>query len=541
MGAAKRKKTRAPLRQAQRPSPPKQQPVSEMIGRYVQEGSQVSVFRSKARAQTVDATIGDYEFYDRLRRCKAKGYTLGGLFAKRIEGIIASWVFGAGVTVELYEKTEGEEEEKPEDYTNELLADFLKGLLDSGVDDDETDRPDIDDRSNSLLMTVYRDAMGLGDQYIIVNADGSLSVPSPDTVEIKRDRYDYRRIVSVTVTTKADGVTITDEYRADGRTVTIREGDSVASVTQYENLIGRIPVIHIAHGRTGNELYGHSIHEELRVLYDQYDDVAYKMLDGAKLLGNPLLTFAGLEDTSQVIDLNAPGTTEQYYDRDGNLQNRPQMNIDTNSVIVLGKGGTAAYTAPPTNFTADTKMALKSLFLLLLEHLGIPESVWGGELSSARATSDTQLTQYLKEVESWRMDAGGWVVKLCKIWMMTRAITDPQIMVDRLALEWPPLVDEDREIILKQVELGRKESLLTDETALALLDLVENPKLETERAAQQAEARQQKDMEQADSFNNTLGQANDQEERQPVAQMISELRPDLQLLDLIREMREVFA
>ena len=510
------------------------QPVAEMIGRSVIEGAQVSIFRSKARAQTVDATISDYEFYDRLRRCKAKGYTLGGLFAQRIERIIASWVLGAGMTVTLYEETQTDAEEKPEDYTNEALEDFIRSLLDSGCDDDDIDQPDIDDRSNSLMMATYKDALGLGDQFIFVNIDGSLSVPSPDTVEIERDPLDYRRWLKVTVTTKVDGITTIDEYRADGRTVTVKKGDTVISVDNYENLIGRIPCVHIAHGRSGNELYGHSIHEELRVLYDQYNNIAYKMIDGAGMLGNPLLTFAGLEDTQQVIDLNAPTDTEQYYDRDGSLKDRPQMNVDENSIIVLGKGGTASYTAPPVGFTQDTKMALKSLFLLLLEHLGIPESVWGGELASARATSDTQLSQFLKEVEAWRMDAGGWIVKLCKIWLQTKSLTDSRLMVDRLTLEWPPLIDEDKEIILKQVELANSNSWLTAETGLGLLDLVDNPKKETEAAAGEAEVRQAKMME--DNAAMAYDSAQAKASAEPVTQMSD--APPSPILDLYSVLRE---
>lgn len=468
--------------------------VSELIGRVAMPDGQANLYLSRLRAyKTVDETVPDYEFYDRLRRCKAKGYTLGGLFAKRIERVIASWVLGGGVKVELADDTLTDDQRQ---YTNELLHEFVEGLLDAGRDHSDSEQvlTDDDDRTNSLLTSAYKDALGLGDQYIIVNADGSLSVASPDTVRVKRDVLNYKRVLSVTLETRMDGYVITDEYRADGRTVTIKKGSDLLSATQYQNLLGVIPVVHIAHDRSGNETNGHPIHEELLPLYDQYDDLIYKQLDGAKILGNPLLTFAGMENINQVINANQPLDEQTYVDRDGNEVSRPQLKIDSNAVLLVGKGGSASFTSPPVGFTEDTKTGLKSLFLLLLDHTGIPEFVWGGEMSSARASSDTQMQQFAKDISAWRQDAGGWIVRLCKLYLATKALTDPQIVVDRLALEWPPLIQEDKEVRLKYIELGRKESLLTDETTLGLLDLVDNPKVEVEKARGEADQRQEKAM-----------------------------------------------
>lgn len=514
MAAAKRKrrKPRQPSpthRAVAVETPAGQQPVSELIGRYVTGDAQMTLFRSRSWVKTVDETIPDYEFYDRLRRCKAKGYTLGGLFAKRIERVIASWVLGGGVTVELTET---------DDYTNGQLAEFVQSLLDAGIDQDEA--TDDDDRNSSLLTGVYKDALGLGDQYVILNADASLSIAGPDTVTVKRDPLNYRRVLSVTVETRTDGYVIGDEYRADGRTVMVKKGNQLLSVTQYQNLLGVIPVVHVAHDRSGNETHGHPIHEELLPLYDQYDDLIYKQLDGAKLLGNPLLTFAGMEDINAVINANDTAEDDTYYDKDSNVQNRKQLNIDSNAVLLIGKGGSASFTSPPVGFTADTKTALKSLFLLLLDHTGIPEFVWGGEMGSARASSDTQMSQFVKDIEGWRLDAGGWIIRLCKLWLMTKALTDPQIAVGRLALEWPPLVQEDKEIRLKQVETGRKESLLTDETALSLLGLVDDPAAEVAAAQGEAQARQERMMAQNETL--AFGQGLNQASREPDAIEIEE-------------------
>lgn len=468
-----------------------EQPVAEIIGRAVYGNAQLSVFRSRGAVVSVDATISDYAFYDLLRRGKQPGYKLGALFASRIERVLAAWVFGEGVNVTLNKEVAEQYPEDAVDYTNTQLKTFVDGLLDSGQDN-EGDDPDIDDQNGAILISIFKDAAGLGDQYIVVNADGSLSIPSPDTVEVERDELDYRRIIAVRITTKLEKATIIDEYRADGRTVTIRtyeNGKPVDDVTPYANLIGRIQVIHVAYGRSGNETNGHSIHEGLLKLYDQYDDVIHKQLDGAKLLGAPIPTVSGLEDLAAVVDANKPVTLSDYYDRNGNLVTRPEINLDTNSFMLIGKGGKFEFVSPPVGFSADTQQSLKTLFLLLLDHTGIPESIWGNELSSARASSETQMSQFVKELRGWQKDNGGWVARLCKIWLQFQALIDPKLIVDKLNVAWPEAVEGDKELLLKFITFARTEGLLTDETTLRLLELVENVEEEVEDGQEEATTR----------------------------------------------------
>lgn len=470
-------------RKATRHRSPKQnnsQPVAEIIGRNSIGTAQMAMFRSRFAITTVDQTIPDYEFYDKLRRGKQPGYKLGALFAKRIERIFSTWILGRGVTVALVESGDPESDTDPRNYTDEQLDDFIQA-------------------NHSLLMQVKEDVLGLGDQYIIVNADGSLSVPSPDTVETVRDELDYRNVIAIRVTTKLEKVTIIDEYRADGRTVTYRtydNGNPVDRVENFANLIGRIQVIHITYGMSGNETNGHSIHEDLLKLYDQYDDTIHKQLDGAKLLGNPLLTFVGLEDLSAVIDANQPVTQETYYDIGGNEITRPQLNIDRNSVLLVGKGGDAKFVAPPVGFTEDTKTALKTLFLLLLDRTGIPEFIWGNELSSARASSDTQMMQWAHDIEGQQKSDERWLLELCEIWMLITALTDPQMVVDELEAEWPPVLDENQELRLKMLEFASANSLLQAKTMLELTELpVEDAAEEVQAGQAEADARAQQEQE----------------------------------------------
>ncbi len=444
--------------------------------------AQASIYRNRVAPLTVDSTVPDYQYWDRLRRGKLSGYTLGGLFCPRIEHIFATWVLGGGVEVQLADPDLGDQA----DYTNAAIKDFVDSLLDAGLDNHDEDS-DSDVRS-SQLQGVYKDTLGLGDQYIIVNADGTLSIPSPDTATVTRDPLDYRTIIKYLFTTKLQEYTITDEYRADGRTVIIKQGDVVIVSQNYANLIGRIPVVHVAHEMTGNETNGHPIHEDLLPLLNEYDDVIYKQLDGAKMMGNPTPVLKGLEDVEKTKRDNMPTMEDLYTDKDGNQETRAQFKLDRNAALLLGVGADFMYAAPPTGFTADTTKALDNLFLLLQYRTGIPKFAWGDELSSSRATAGVQADQFIKDIKGRQADNGGWIVRLVKIWLQFKALTDPQIIVDNLKLRWPELQQKDDTIQLAQVTFAKQNNLLTDETALRLIDLVDDPEDEVKEAKAEADA-----------------------------------------------------
>jgi len=448
-------------------------PVRELIGRYVVGNAQTTLYKSRAYVKTTDETRPDYEFWDRLRRGKAKGYTLGGLFSKRIENIFATWTLGQGIEIELEESGDPDNDADPRNYTDEQIGRFLT-------------------LNASTLMRVFRDKLGLGDQYIIVNADGTLSVPSPDTVEPTWDEMDYRRLISIKVETRTNDATIVDEYRADGRTVTVKVGGKPPTEMQFTNLIGRIPVVHVANERSANETYGHPIHEELRPLYDQYDDLIFKQLDGAKLLGNPIPAFVGMEDINQVIDNNKTAEDDTYTDKDGNTETRVRLMIDQTSIVLVGAGGDFKFVGPAVGFTEDTKTALKSLFLLLLDHTGIPEFIWGGEIASGRSSTEVQMDQWVRDITGRQVDNEDWLRELVEIWLAMAALTDARLVMDDLAVSWPEVIPQAVELLLQQLQFAKDNNLVTDKTALSLLDIVPDPAKEVEDATAEADARREK-------------------------------------------------
>jgi hypothetical protein len=102
--------------------------VQEIIGRVAPPYMQSTLYQSRYALTTVDATVPDYAFYDLLRRGKQPGYKLGALFARRVEKLFSSWVFGEGVTVTLNKDIAETYAPDAVDYTNEQLANFVDGL-----------------------------------------------------------------------------------------------------------------------------------------------------------------------------------------------------------------------------------------------------------------------------------------------------------------------------------------------------------------------------------------------------------------------------
>ena len=181
---------------------------------------------------------------------------------------------------------------------------------------------------------------------------------------------------------------------------------------------------------------------------------------------------------------------------------------------LVGKGGDAKFVAPPVGFTEDTKTALKSLFLLLLDHTGIPEFIWGGEISSGRSSTEVQMDQWVRDITGRQVDNEDWLRELVEIWLAMAALTDARLVMDDLAVSWPEVIPQAVELLLQQLQFAKDNNLVTDKTALALLDIVPDPKKEVEDATAEADERREKMFPEGTTlgFQQGIGEAQRQEE-----------------------------
>lgn len=446
---------------------------SEMIGRSENPVSSSALMNNTFIRPTVDWTKVDYRFWDRFRRGKAKGYHIGGLFAQPILDILKSWCLGMLPTFKTGNET-----------ADEALNDFLKD-------------------NHFLIQDWFEDGLGLGDSYVAVNQnDASLTMVPSNQVDLKTNVLDFRAVEKIIIQSNLDNndgqkAIVKDEYRVDGRSVTIKfEGKNAPLQKQeltYQNLIGMIPVIHFPFGRKANEVFGHPIYEALLYLFARYDDTFEKSVDGVNLMGNPKPVIEGAENPEQE-KANLATDYETWTDSSGTThENDPVVDFAVLEMIILGKGSKFGY-AQPSAFTQDSGRMLEFMFLVMMQHIKIPEWTWGGAVASSMASVEAQKPAFISFIEALQRYFQRYLVDLAYVWYLTRQLVEPMPSVakDDIDVEWPDLTGEDAELKLKKVDFGTRNGLLTDETSLRLLDLVEDPAAEVEAAAKESEEKAKK-------------------------------------------------
>lgn len=433
----------------------------------------------------VDTVFKDYVFWDALRRGQAPGYQFGGLFCLPIAQTITSHMLGSGISAELIESatpktaiTTLHEDGKP---TKNLKAAKGSGkpnngkkpvgsptnmqVAPTGMQPLNRPKPDPNgsdpiaytnaqlrlffERNQGFLQTVQTDKFCFGNQYVIVNPDCSLAIISPETVTVEYSASDYRHPVKYIIRTKMEKARVEDEYTAEKRTLTVHYYDDRGTVVQeFDNLIGRIPIVHFVCDRSANEIYGRPIYEAALPLMQRYDDLIDRGIEGVNLLGNPIPVFEGLDNVTEAKNANSVQHT--YLDEFGNQVTETITHFDRSTGLWLGKGGKAVMLNPPVGFTKDTLDYLRQLFLLLLNHTRIPEFIWGGAIDSSKASAETQMPPFEQYIQFRRLEAEGegadpalgleargGLYELIDIWLKTYKLLNPAIVVGPTRLKWP--------------------------------------------------------------------------------------------------------
>ncbi len=475
--------------------------VAEIIGQW----TLVRPFWSARILISKDTTWPDFVFWDALRRGKAPGYEIGGLFATPIAQTVASYVVNDGMSASLMDSVTADAPKNTSVHEDGKRTKDLKAVKalpparPGGSDGSALGYTNMQlrrmmEREQGFFMSTIIDAYGLSEQYVFINPDGTFSVASPETVTCEYSASDYRRLLKVIVKTKYQGAIVTDEYTDDRRRVTIKYYDSREPVFQdFENLIGRIPMVHFAVDRGPNEIHGRVLYEAALPLMRRYDDLIYKTCDGVELLGNPTPAFTGLDNPSETLALNS--TQQTYIDEQGNQQTRNLLRFDRNLAIILGKGGDVKMVAPPVGFTKDSLDVLRQLFLLLFSHARIPEFMVGAAIPSSKASTETQLPPFIKYINFRRLqlegegadsalgiEARGGFLALIDIWLRTMKLLNPSIVVGPVKMEWSEIDAADALIKYQYVTYFNSTGKVTDEDAIAASNIWDDPAAVVARA-----------------------------------------------------------
>lgn len=436
---------------------------------------------------TVDVGQTDYAFWDKARRGRAQGLGLGGLFIKPLASKIASWTLGQLPKIRSESET-----------AQELVSDWVS-------------------QHHAKLIEAYEEACAIGDCYLLINADLSLTLLPPQVVMPILAKDDYSAVVGYRVKEVYQNpytfsrMTIQNDYTATERVRTIsidadviqdgvyKTQTSTLKTQRFRNLTGKIPIIHIAHDAGADERYGHPVAEGLLHAMYRYDDVFEYAIAGNKRQGRPIPVISEMGDVDQINNFwKLFGRDEKYIDENGNERTTRVLDFDADKVLTLGGNAKFDWKAPGS-FTTDTQNLLELLFYLILQHSEIPEFVWGNAIASSKASAESQMPPFVRFIEKKQGQVTRWLNAVLDVVVSIIRTYETSIgQNDGVTIGWMPLTNADGSLTLQAVQFAVDRGLLDDETALRLLPLdIENPADVIAKAkAEQAEKAEEYDRRQ---------------------------------------------
>lgn len=414
----------------------------------------------------------DYDYWRRAYYCRVRGLEISGLFIKPLVSKVAGWTLGRPPGFKLENET-----------SREALDNWW-------------------DKRQAQVLKAFRAALKQGDSFLVVNSDLTVTLMRPDCVDPIVAEDDYTNIIGWRVTQvlqhpeRFDRQSIIDEYYMDRRVHRVERNGAPIEETVYPNLIGRLPIIHIANQTDEGETFGHAEAEALIECLHRYGEIFEAAIEGNKLQGRPaaILNFATIQDLNAFDAENA--TIETQTLPNGRSERTKTYNVDLNGLIVTS--GAEFHYESPGEFTQDTERLLGLMFYLILEHTELPEFVFGNAIASSKASAEAQMPVFEKFIEERRGQVGEWLLELAQIVLGYLALIEPGVTVETPSLQWHKLT-QDGKLTLETVSWALAEGLLDRRTALMLAPVeVEDLDAVLDAAKEEAEQRQQEQQDMMD-------------------------------------------
>lgn len=399
-------------------------------------------FQSAYRPPNNDWSRSDYVFWRKAYYGQARGLEISGLLIKPLVSKVAAWSLGRAPRWKLESEA-----------SQEALTDWWG-------------------KNHPHILKAWRESLKLGDGFIVINADLSVTLLRPDCVDPIVAEDDYSQIIGWRVTqtmqhpeTTRRMVTV-DEYYIDRRIHRV-EVDGLTTQTQtYTNLIGMLPIVAIPNQADDGETFGHAEAEALLSLLHRYGEVIDAAIEGNVLQGRPtpVLLFETVDDLDKFDDENASFETQTLPN--GTSQRVKLYDVDLSQLLVAS-GATFEYKSPGS-FTGDTAKLLEIMFYLLLEHSELPEFVFGNAISSSKASAETQLPVFIEFIKMRRGEMTGWLTQIAQIAMAYLSLITPGVALETPSLQWEALDQEDGKLTLDTIVWAYKEGLIDRRTALMM-------------------------------------------------------------------------
>ena len=318
---------------------------------------------------TYDINRADYKTWDAMRRGKAKGYELSGLMLKPLGSKVSSWVLGRPPEWKFKDEST---EILVEEWWRKNHADILRG---------------------------YEEAVNLGDAFLVINADLSVTVVPPHVVKPITAKDNFGKIIGWRITERYpnpespySSMTIVDEYTAEKRVRTIERDGTMISRRVYRNVIKKLPVIHVKNQVGSDEMFGRPEGEALATGLQIYNEVFLAALKGNIRQGRPTPVIQKMGSASQLDAFWTKfGRREKMTLPDGRVEEIDVIPFDPDQLMTLGGESEFDYKAPGS-FSTDTEKLLAIMFYLVVQHSEIPEFVWGQQFLPARPAQIRRLS-----------------------------------------------------------------------------------------------------------------------------------------------------
>ena len=408
-------------------------------------GRRTSPYSTTSMTPTMSWRRSNYIFWRQAYYGHATGLEISGMLIKPLVSKVAAWTLGRAPQWRIEKGVR----------TQKALEDWWNVW-------------------HSEIMRAWRAAVKQGDSFLVVNSDLTITILPPECVDPIVDPLNYANIIGWRVTqvlphpTTQQKMRVIDEYYMDRRVHWLEVDYRVMDQQVFPNLLGRLPIIHIANQPDDGEKFGHAEAEGLLSALQRYGIVFEAAVEGNVLQGRPtpVITFKTLKDLDAFW--RQYGTRVATPRADGTTDTTMYLDVDLSQIVTL-TNGEFEYKSPGS-FTADTANLLELLFYLILEHSELPEFIFGNAISSSKASAETQMPVFIEFIQMRRGEMVSWLTEIAEVALGYLSFVKPGVSANaKPTIQWDPLDQDDGQLVLDTVIWAYSQNLIDMATALMLI------------------------------------------------------------------------
>lgn len=346
-------------------------------------------------------------------------------------------------------------------------------------------------RNRSKVLKAYEESRIIGDAFIIINPDSSVSLQPVWLAEPLVDEDTYSKIVGWSfvqrytrpVIGNAIGKTIEDRYIYD-KVMRFVDGQLVET---FKHPSGMLPVIHIANNADLDEVFGNPDAAPMLDLLYEINEVLRAGLTGNKLQGRPTPVFERLGDADAVGEfMNANSINEEFPDSTGAIKTEPSFVFDADQAVALSGDAQFKYVSPQP-FIGETERLLNILIEYFAQNIQTPMFVLGMAVSSSKAATESQMPVFVRFIKTQRLAAEEWLRPMLEV-VKAMAVGDGDAdWEDEFDFVWRELSLRDERLVLDTVNAAYGAGLISKTTAIQNLPVVSVDDVEGEIERTQSE------------------------------------------------------